>query len=181
MRRIRRAVPARICPPLWTVTAEKRSRLLLPFLLLFPVSCSRLESLTPERLQSAEQQWSASRPGLYRLVVEMKGDRVEASRLEVTVHGEEVVSIRRNGQVILPGRGQDYSMEGLFRMLHQELDLAANPSLLGAPPGYSSYPLVRFDRDTGRLVKFQRTIGGAQNSIEIDVLDFQALGQDLKP
>ena len=66
-------------------------------------------------------------------------------------------------------------MDGLFRMLAQELELASQPSLLGAPPGYAAYPMARFDEDTGALEQFRRTVGGAQNTIEIAVLDFEAL------
>ena len=155
-----------------------RRRLVLALILLS--SCSRLDPLTPEALQSAEQKWRSSRPGQYRLVVEMKGDRVEAGRFDITVRGGDV-TIRRNGQVILPGRPQDYSMDGWFRMLHQELDLASNAALLGAPPGYSSYPMARFDLNTGRLVRFERTVGGVQNAVEIDIVDFEIEGQASSP
>jgi hypothetical protein len=142
---------------------------------LLLAGCSRLQTLTPELLQSAHQKWQSSKPGYYRLVLEMSGDRVEAGKFEVTVQGEEVVSLRRNGQVILPGRGQDYSMDGIFRVLMQEVDLAGRPALLGAPEGYSVYPMARFDPETGRLIRYRRTVGGAKNSIDIEVESFEAL------
>ena len=75
----------------------------------------------------------------YHLVIEMSGDRVETGKFEVMVRDGEVVSLRRNGLIITPGSGQDYSMDGLFRMLMQELGLSEKPSLLGAPGGYSAY------------------------------------------
>jgi hypothetical protein len=140
--------------------------LVLVFLLVS--GCARLEPLTPESLQSAEQKWKASHPPFYDLVVEMEGDRIEPGRYEISVRGTDV-TIRRGGQVVIPAKPQDYSMEGWFRMLRQELDLASNPVLLGAPAGYSAYPMARFDVATGRLERFQRTVGGTQNSIEIDV------------
>ena len=141
-------------------------------LVIFAASCSRLAPLTADSLYTAQQQWRAAKPGRYRLAVEMKGDRVEAGRFEILVSGEDV-SIRRNGEVILPAKPQDYSMEGWFRMLQQELDLTNSPTLLGAPPGYSSYPMARFDPNNGRLIRFQRTVGGVQNSIEIDIVEFE--------
>jgi hypothetical protein len=150
-------------------------RFLLLLVIPFLPNCSRLQTLTPETLQAARQKWQTSRPGYYRLLVEMRGDRVESGLFEVTVQGEEVVSLRRNGQVILPGRGQDYSMEGLFRVLIQEIDLASKPTLLGAPEGYAVYPMARFDEQTGRLIHYRRTVGGAKNSIDIDVRDFEVL------
>jgi hypothetical protein len=155
-------------------------RLALAALLFFLTACSRLDPLTLEAVQSAEQKWQAAKPGLYRLVVEMQGDRIEPNRFDISVRGEEV-SIRRDGQVVIPSRPRDYSMEGWFRMLRQELDLADNPALLGAPAGYSSYPMASFDPATGRLIRFQRTVGGTQNSIEINIVEFEVEGQDSRP
>ena len=152
-----------------------------PVLLFISLAaCSRLEPLTPESLQSAQAKWQSSNPGQYRLVVEMQGDRVEPGRYEINVSGE-AVTLRRNGEVIAPERPQDYSMDGWFRMLRQEIDLANNAHLLGAPEGYSSYPMAQFDPDSGRLVRFQRSVGGAQNSIEINIVEFQARDQASSP
>ena len=144
----------------------------LLFVLIFAASCSRLAPLTADSLYASQQKWRAAKPGRYRLAVEMRGDRVDAGRFEILVSGEDV-SIRRDGEVILPAKPQDYSMEGWFRMLQQELDLTSSPTLLGAPPGYSSYPMARFDPNNGRLIRFQRTVGGVQNSIEIDIVEFE--------
>jgi hypothetical protein len=147
--------------------------ILLPFL---AAACSRLQTLTPESLIEHQEKWKAQQPGLYRLVVEMSGDRVETGRFEVLVRSGEVVSLRRNGTVITPERGQDYSMEGLFGMLRQELQLAERPALIGAAAGYSVYTLARFDAATGRLMEYRRTVGGSSNAIEIKVLEFEAQG-----
>jgi len=108
----------------------------------------------------------------YHLVIEMSGDRVETGRFEVMVRDGQVVSIRRNGLIITPGSGQDYSMDGLFRMLMQELGLSEKPSLLGAPEGYSAYLQARFDPENGRLIRYRRSVGGTSNSIDIRVLEF---------
>src|SRR5262245_54164579 len=118
--------------------------------------CSRLPALTAETLTEAETKWQAHAPGFYRFVIEMSGDRVEAGRFEVTVRSGEVIALRRNGLVLSPTRGQDYSMEGLFQMLKQELGLAEKPSMLGAAEGYSVYPAAQFDPVTGRLIRYRR-------------------------
>lgn len=103
----------------------------------------------------------------------MSGDRVETGKFEVEVQGGETASLRRNGAVIMPGRGQDYTMEGLFHMLQQEMGLAEKPATLGAPAGYSAYPMAQFDENTGRLIRYQRTVGGTSNSIEVKVVEFE--------
>jgi hypothetical protein len=129
--------------------------------------------LTPELLEQSQQKWKTHQPVGYRLVIEMSGDRVETGTFEVMVRDGQVVSLRRNGLIITPASGQDYSMDGLFRMLMQELGLAEKPSLLGAPGGYSAYLQVQFDPETGRLVRYRRSVGGTSNSIDIEILEYE--------
>ena len=135
--------------------------------------CSGLNTLTPELLDQAEQKWNASKPAAYHLVVAMKGDRVEFGEYDVEVKNHVVISLKRNGAVVDSKVGQDYSMDGLFRMLHQEMDLAQRPMLLGAPEGYGAYLMARFDEQNGRLIEYRRTVGGTTNTIDIRVLQFQ--------
>jgi len=136
-------------------------------------ACSRLDTLTPELLDQSQQKWKAHEPVAYRLVIQMSGDRVETGKFDVMVRDGQVVSIRRNGLIVTPASGQDYTMDGLFRILTQELGLAEKPSLLGAPEGYSAYLQARFDPETGRLVRYRRSVGGTSNSIDIQVLEYE--------
>ena len=87
--------------------------------------CSGLGTLTPELLDQAEQRWKASKPTAYHLVVAMKGDRVELGEYDVEVKNNVVISLKRNGDVVDSKVGQDYSMDGLFRILREEIDLAS--------------------------------------------------------
>jgi hypothetical protein len=111
------------------------------------------------------------------MVVESKGDRIEFSKYEVTVRGAEVIKFLRNGELLTAESGHEYSMEGLFHTLSLELDLTKKPEALGAPPGFAIYPMASFDSKTGRLLRYQRSVGGAKNSIEIDVKEFEVLGK----
>jgi hypothetical protein len=142
--------------------------------MIVTLGCSRLPTLTPEILDAAEQKWIAHRPVSYRLVVEMSGDRVETGRFEVQVRSNQIVSVRRNGLIVGAAAGQDYTMEGLFRTLRQELGLAEKPAMLGAPEGYSVYTTAKFDDATGRLIGYRRIVGGTSNSIEINVSDYSS-------
>jgi len=135
-------------------------------------ACSRLPTLTPDILMQAEQKWSTHKPSSYHLVIEMSGDRVETGRFEVDVRGGRAVGLRRNGLVILPNPEQDYSMEGLFHMLAQELGLAERPATLGAPEGYTVYTTAKFDDTTGRLIHYRRIVGGTSNAIDVNVVEF---------
>ena len=143
------------------------------FCFLFFAGCARLPALTPAILEQTEQKWAMHKPGEYRLVIEMSGDRVEVGRFEVLVHAGQVISFRRNGMILPPERGQDYSMEGLFRVLEQELGLAEKPSMLGAPEGYTIYTTAKFDAISGRLIHYRRIVGGASNSIDINIREYE--------
>ena len=136
-------------------------------------ACSGLPDLTPEILAAAEQRWTTHKPDSYRLVVEMSGDRVEKGRFEVEVRSGTAVSLRRNGLVMRAGAGEDYTMEGLFRMLVLELGLREKPSMAGAMPGYSIYTSARFDEITGRLIQYRRIVGGTSNSVQVRVLNYE--------
>jgi hypothetical protein len=140
--------------------------------MLVLVACSRLPTLTPDILSQEEQKWKAHAPMEYRLVIEMSGDRVETGRFEVEVRAGQVVSLRRNGLSIQANPGQDYSMDGLFHMLEQELGLAEKPAMVGAPEGYSVYTNAKFDDTTGRLLHYRRIVGGTSNSIDIEVREY---------
>jgi hypothetical protein len=151
---------------------DVKQKWLTPVMFCVLLACSRLPPLTVDTLTQAEAKWRTQRPESYRISIEMSGDRVETGQFEVTVRGTEIISLRRNGLQIRPNAGQDYSMDGLFHMLEQELGLAERPETLGTPEGYSVYVTARFDEMTGRLIRYRRIVGGAANSIDVRVTDF---------
>ena len=157
---------------LWRNVIPVQRILLFAALLFANAACSGLPTLTPVILSQAEEKWNSHKPVVYRLVIEMSGDRVETGRFEVDVQSGQVLGLRRNGVIIRPNSGQDYSMEGLFHMLEQELGLAEKPATLGAPPGYSVYITAKFDDATGRLIHYRRIVGGTSNSIEVNVAEY---------
>ena len=148
-----------------------KSLLLTAIVLL--ASCSGLSTLTPHMIDQAEKQWNASKPASYRLVVTMAGDRFEKSEYDVRVESGVVTSLTRNGKAVHSFQGQDYSMDGLFSIIREEMDLSGTPMKLGAPEGYSAYLMADFDSASGRLLKYRRSVGGANNSIDIVVQTFE--------
>jgi hypothetical protein len=154
--------------------ADSRKALLL--LILIFAACSRLSELTRDTLHAAQTRWEQSGPANYHMIVEMSGDRIEASKYDVTVRSKQVVKLERNGQAVPSGSSSEsFSVDGLFAILDEEIELTQKPVALGAPPGYSSYPMASFDNSNGRLVRFQRSVGGTKNSIEIRVREFEIL------
>ena len=146
---------------------------LLCLLGLLFASCSGLSTLTPEMLDQAEKQWNAGKPASYHLVVTMSGDRLEKSEYDVRVENGVVTGLTRNGKGVNSFQGQDYSMDGLFKIIHEEMDLSSTPMKLGAGEGYLAYLMADFDSKTGRLVKYRRSVGGANNTIDIVVQKFE--------
>jgi len=128
-------------------------------------------------IDQAEKQWNASKPASYRLVVTMEGDRLEKSEYDVQVENGMVTRLTRNGKAVNSFQGQDYSMDGLFRIIREEMDLSSTPMRLGAPEAYMAYLMAHFDSSTGRLLKYRRSVGGASNSIDIVVQRFEPLGK----
>jgi hypothetical protein len=154
-----------------------KSKSLVCAALVFLVSCSGLTTLTRPMIDDAEKKWTASKASSYRLVVVMSGDRLERSEYDVKVDSGIVVELKRNGKTVNPAAGQDYSMDGLFSIVKQELDLSETPTKLGAPEGYMAYLMAQFDASTGRLVKFRRSVGGVSNSIDIVVQTYEPLSK----
>ena len=154
-----------------TVVEVKRTFAWLT-LLITASACSRLPTLTPEILAQAQEKWNNHKPQSYRLVIDMSGDRVEPGRFEVEVRAGHAISLRRNGIVVSPAAGEEYTMDGLFHTLAQELGLAEKPAMLGASPGYTVYTTARFDDTNGRLIRYRRIVGGTSNSIDIKVVEY---------
>jgi hypothetical protein len=141
---------------------------------LLLTSCSGLSTLTPQMIDQAEKQWNATKPPSYQLVVTMSGDRLEKSEYDVHVENGVVTGLTRNGKGVNSFQGQDYSMDGLFRIIREEMDLSHTPGKLGAPEGYTAYLMAEFDSKTGRLLKYRRSVGGGvSNTIDIVVQKFE--------
>lgn len=148
-------------------------RTLLALCLLLP-GCSGLDALTERGLADAERRWAAHRPDTYRMVIEISGQRVESGRYEVFVVDGAVGRMTLDGFEVAPDRSDDYSIHGLFRTLRQELALSEDPRQLGAPAGYTAYLMARFHPESGRLEHYRRTVGGASNNVDIEVVEFEA-------
>ncbi len=136
------------------------------------VACSGLSDLSEETLAAAESRWRAAGVDSYRMALDVQGDRVERERYVVVVRSGAVDTLLRDRSPVTSGSPEDYSVPGLFEILRRERELAERPSLLGAPAGYRAYLKARFDPRTGRLVEYDRSVGGASNRIRIVVREF---------
>jgi hypothetical protein len=134
--------------------------------------CARLPDLSAQAIDDAERRWAEHGSLSYSMVLEFAGDRMETSLYRVAVSGGSVDTLLRDGVPASSESRSEYSVRGLFGVLRRELAMAERPALLGAPAGYRVYLRARFEPITGRLDRYDRSVGGASNRITIRVLEF---------
>lgn len=134
-----------------------------------------MEPLTATTLAEAARRWEAHGADSYHLVVRVRPPRAKVVLYDVVVAGGELVGIERDGQGIRPEDAvhHDYSVSGLFALLGEDLRLVDVPQ--GNTP-----PLdlrARFEPETGRLVRYRRTVGSARRRVLlVEVLEYEPLG-----
>ena len=128
--------------------------------------------LTKERLDRARNLWQQQGPASYVMEVETKGAVGNIHR--IVVREGEVVEMTTGGRIATHSAWEYWSVEGLFDFLDTELGNANNPErAYGA--GVSEVVLrARFDPDLGFPSHFLRHVLGRQQSIEWNVVRFEA-------
>jgi hypothetical protein len=134
-----------------------------------------MEPLTAETLAEAEQRWEARGSDSYHLVVRVRAPRFAVAVYDVVVAGGALVEIERDGRAIGPADAHhyDYSVSGLFGLLREDLRLAGVRPIGDTPPVDLR---ARFEPDTGRLVRYRRTVGSARRRVlMVEVLEYRPL------
>lgn len=134
-----------------------------------------MEPLTPDALGAAERRWEARGADAYRLVVRVRAPRFAAAVYDLVVARGRPVTVARNGEPLGPdeARGFDYTVPGLFDLLREDLHLRQLPPAAGAPPVDLR---ARFEPETGRLVRYRRTVGSARRRVLlVEVLAYEPL------
>jgi hypothetical protein len=133
-----------------------------------------MEPLTARTLEAALSRWKAHGCDSYHLVVRVRAPRFKAAVYDLVVAGGEVVEVERNGENVRPedARHYDYSVSGLFDLLRGDLHLA-DVRAVGDTPAVDLR--ARFDPETGRLVRYRRTVGAARRRVLlVEVLEYEA-------
>lgn len=157
-------------------------------LALLLAGCSALgpppmQPLTAQTLEEAQHLWEARGSDSYHLVVRVRAPRFDVAVYDVVVAGGKVVRIEHDGEDVRPEDAShyDYSVSGLFALLRQDLRLADVPPVGDTPPLDLR---ARFEPETGRLVRYRRTVGSARRRVLlVEVLEYQPLaaGPELPP
>jgi hypothetical protein len=132
-----------------------------------------MEPLTARTLADAEHRWEAHGADSYRVVVRVRAPRADAAVYDVVVRRGEVVSVAHDGRTVRPedARHYDYSVSGLFALLRDDLRLTDVPSVGDTPPVDLR---ARFEAETGRLVRYRRTVGSARRRVLfVEVLEYE--------
>jgi hypothetical protein len=121
-----------------------------------------MEPLTREALAAARQRWRSAGISDYELRY-----RMQASAYVVRFRNGIVHDVKVNDKVPTSGNWSAYGVEGLFEMLGQELDNAADPA--GPFAGGKAILLrVRFHPQRGYVERYLRSSGGGARGAAID-------------
>lgn len=129
--------------------------------------------LTETTLAAARRLWDAHGSDSYRLVVRVRPPRADPDVYEVSVESGRLVGVERNGERIRleEARHEDYSVRGLFELLQTDLRWTA-VDIAGDTPAIDLR--AQFEVDTGRLVRYRRTVGTARRRVlVVEVLAYE--------
>jgi hypothetical protein len=132
-----------------------------------------MEPLTARALAAAERRWAESGAASYRLVVRIRAPRARPAVYDLVVTEGTLAEVACDGEAM--GREEldhhDYSVTGLFDLLRADLPLAAVRSIGNTPPIDLR---AQFEPQTGRLVRYRRTVGSARRRVLlVEVLAYE--------
>jgi hypothetical protein len=128
--------------------------------------------LTTDRLDEARRRWQQQGPASYVLEVETKGAVGATHR--IVVREGEVVEMTTGGRTATRSAWEYWSVDGLFDFLATELGNAGNPRQAYGSGVTEVILRAHFDPDLGFPSYFLRHVLGRQQSIEWNVVNFEA-------
>lgn len=133
------------------------------------------ERLGLERLEVAEQRWREHGPRSYTMELVVNSARTVVHRIEV--HEGQVVSMTTDGAEVPRRVWSQWTVEGLFDFLGQELSNATNSQRVYGISN-PSHVVIRasFDPATGYPHHFTRFVVGRKTSIQWEVQRFEFVG-----
>mgnify|MGYP001329189037 FL=1 len=134
---------------------------LLVGVLAFVLLADRTPELDREILQAKRALWSAKGSGDYDISIRIKVDRQDESSAGVSVRNGKILSQSYNG-LERSGKEDSYTIEGLFRTMERELNLARD-----ADEKNSTVLKAEFDAQRGFPIVFKKltTRDGARSYV----------------
>ena len=132
-----------------------------------------MEPLTESTLTAARERWKTHGADAYHVVVRVRPPRAPVEVWEVDVAGGAIAKVVRDGHEVGPDdpeRG-DYSVAGIFTLLKNDLRWTTVEAV-GDVPAIDLR--AEFDRETGRLVRYRRTVGTSKRRVLlVEVLAYE--------
>ena len=125
-------------------------------ILSVPYLPGRTEPVTLERLDAARAMWQQANISSYDMDLETSG--AQTGRYHVEVRNGQLSLITRNGQPADPAAGEYWTVEGLFRVIEEELDAAEQPKSEAFGPQSQVWLRMRCDAKLGYPVRFVRQV-----------------------
>lgn len=126
------------------------------------------EPVTRERLGEARARWAAADISSYDMDLQFSG--AQSGIYRVRVRGGRLKHITLNDGPANPSEEEYWTVEGLFRIIEEELDLAEDPSRGAFPAGTQVWLRMHCDPDLGYPVRFIRQVPGTNRGVQIRVL-----------
>ena len=146
------------------------SRLLLTIIFCLGLSnCSQKEPLVRSALEAGEQLWERQGRSDYRLHIEISGDKIESGKFVAEIKNKKLSSVTRNGKT-LTKPDNFYTIEGLFKFLHDEIDLGRSPArYFNAPADSKVHQFMLLDKELGYPKRYVRSIFGTEHNISLEI------------
>lgn len=155
---------------------KRHGHLLFAGLLIAFAGCASAENVTPQALARARKIWEKAGIRDYDFDWETSGARNE--QYKVAVRDGQVRSVLRvlpDGREVPahPGDPSAYSVDGLFRIINEELDQLQREKPFGQPKGAQFVLQFSADPKLGYPRSYRRDVEGSARGIAIDVTRFQ--------
>ena len=121
-------------------------------IIVVPLLSGRTEPVTKERLAEAARLWHAAKIANYAMDLETSG--AQTGKYHIEVRDGQLARITRNGQAADPASGEFWTVDGLLRMIEQELDAAEHPGKGMFPEQTQVWLRLRYDARSGYPVRY---------------------------
>jgi hypothetical protein len=122
--------------------------------------------------EAAVARWESNRPANYEMELEVSGR--QSGTMYVVVKGHEPASITRGGVPIPKHSWAYWTVDGLFKVIHTDLEGLDQPErAFGTPDVSQLVQQAEFDAELGYPRRYRRAVLSTGDSIEWEIVEFK--------